>query len=442
MSAEGPVLLHRRTATATENLALDRAAAATVARLADRGLEAAVVADRLNRRKIDLIPVAQWADPKKSETDRLLAAVAARLGGGRHRRPGRGGRPGGGGVPGGGAGRPPHHQRRQARRDRAHRQGRLGPLRRLVAGASWASPARLVLIGGDEFGTVGGVPGSDSLMMVSSFARARSSSRSAWSPPRCRPAWSTSEADRPGCWTSSTHSWTVVGGTGSPASTPTRPGSSRCRPQTTASPTSLGALCNGWAGTRATPRGARRLRAASSSWAVPTAPPASCSPAPGWTALDLAQVPRLLGRPPAARPAHRGARPRRRPAVAALRPGHRAHTPWPCGPRVTPACCSVVHRSRRRPGAEGFARHDGDGGIAARVGRPGAGHRRGRSGRDGRPRRPAGRRAAGRLGGRRRDPTAPARPAGGWTSPGRPASTGCWPTTGPSGPGGGPTPRW
>lgn len=43
------------------------------------GLEVGIVYDRLNRRKIDLIPLAEWADPPKSEIGNLLAAVQARL---------------------------------------------------------------------------------------------------------------------------------------------------------------------------------------------------------------------------------------------------------------------------------------------------------------------------------------------------------------------------
>ncbi|HET8651777.1 MAG TPA: glycosyl hydrolase family 65 protein [Gaiellaceae bacterium] len=74
---DGLHLLLRREATAEENAALDRAAAATVGALSLRGLEAEIVSERLNRRKVDLIP--DWVDPPKAEIDELLRAVESRL---------------------------------------------------------------------------------------------------------------------------------------------------------------------------------------------------------------------------------------------------------------------------------------------------------------------------------------------------------------------------
>ncbi len=53
---DGPQLVFRRIASAKEDLALDHAAERTVERLRTRGLQAKVVSQRLNRRKIDLIP--------------------------------------------------------------------------------------------------------------------------------------------------------------------------------------------------------------------------------------------------------------------------------------------------------------------------------------------------------------------------------------------------
>ena len=44
-----------------------------------RGVRAEVVSQRLNRRKIDLIPEPEWADPPKARIGELLAAVQARL---------------------------------------------------------------------------------------------------------------------------------------------------------------------------------------------------------------------------------------------------------------------------------------------------------------------------------------------------------------------------
>ncbi|MGZ4379839.1 MAG: glycosyl hydrolase family 65 protein [Gaiellaceae bacterium] len=80
LGPDGPVLLERRVATDQEEAKLTAAAAFLQARLAERGLETGVVSDRLNRRKVDLIPLAQWAEPPKSELPELLAAVEARLG--------------------------------------------------------------------------------------------------------------------------------------------------------------------------------------------------------------------------------------------------------------------------------------------------------------------------------------------------------------------------
>jgi hydroxymethylpyrimidine pyrophosphatase-like HAD family hydrolase len=53
---KGVELVDRREARPAEDAALDAAAEATVAALARRGLEARIVSQRLNRRKIDLIP--------------------------------------------------------------------------------------------------------------------------------------------------------------------------------------------------------------------------------------------------------------------------------------------------------------------------------------------------------------------------------------------------
>ena len=73
-------LLFRREATPEENAALDRTAAAVQAELRDAyGIEVGIVSDRLNRRKVDLIPEPEWADPPKSRIGELLAAVEARM---------------------------------------------------------------------------------------------------------------------------------------------------------------------------------------------------------------------------------------------------------------------------------------------------------------------------------------------------------------------------
>jgi trehalose/maltose hydrolase-like predicted phosphorylase len=73
-------LLWRRDASAAENLALDETTAAVREELAERhGITTGVVTDRLNRRKIDLIPESEWADPPKARIGELLQAVDRRL---------------------------------------------------------------------------------------------------------------------------------------------------------------------------------------------------------------------------------------------------------------------------------------------------------------------------------------------------------------------------
>ena len=79
VSQDGVELTARLTASEAQELALDRAAALTVQRLRACGLEARIVSQRLNRRKIDLIPTAEWADPPKARIGELLTAVEARL---------------------------------------------------------------------------------------------------------------------------------------------------------------------------------------------------------------------------------------------------------------------------------------------------------------------------------------------------------------------------
>lgn len=75
-----PVPLFRRSASPEEERQLTAAAEAVRERLHARaGLTVRIVYDRLNRRKIDLIPLPEWADPPKSEIGRLLEAVQSRL---------------------------------------------------------------------------------------------------------------------------------------------------------------------------------------------------------------------------------------------------------------------------------------------------------------------------------------------------------------------------
>ncbi len=162
---EGPVVLERREATPEEEAALDDAASLTVARLAERGLETEVVSQRLNRRKIDLIPLPEWADPPKARIDELLGAVEERL------------------AASGFDGLPEvvdlaHLCAREAgvsiprvTSDAKHVEIGLtdkSDSARFVFGDLWrrgVAPG-LVLVAGDEVGPLGGLPGSDSLMLV------------------------------------------------------------------------------------------------------------------------------------------------------------------------------------------------------------------------------------------------------------------------------------
>jgi trehalose/maltose hydrolase-like predicted phosphorylase len=79
VSQDGVELTARITASEAQELALDRAAALTVQRLDAYGVQARIVSQRLNRRKIDLIATPEWANPPKARIDELLAAVEARL---------------------------------------------------------------------------------------------------------------------------------------------------------------------------------------------------------------------------------------------------------------------------------------------------------------------------------------------------------------------------
>lgn len=167
----GVELVERRDASPGEDAALTAAAEATVAKLAERGLRAEIVSQRLNRRKIDLIPEPAWADPPKARIAELLAAVEARL----HQA-------GLGGL-----------QEAVELAEAAAREAGL-PAPRVtsdakhveigltdkadsahwVFGELWRRgiPPSLVLVAGDEFGPLGGLPGSDSLLLVPAAARA------------------------------------------------------------------------------------------------------------------------------------------------------------------------------------------------------------------------------------------------------------------------------
>ncbi len=171
VGSDGPRLLARRQATKEEDAALTRAAELTVARLAERGLTTRIVSQRLNRRKIDLIPLPEWSDPPKAQIDRLLMAVERRL----HV-----------------AGIANLGEVAALATDIARDVGIVDPKvtsdakhveigltdktdsAQAVFAELWAdgiSPVQ-VLIGGDEFSAVGGMPGSDSFMIIAEAARA------------------------------------------------------------------------------------------------------------------------------------------------------------------------------------------------------------------------------------------------------------------------------
>jgi trehalose/maltose hydrolase-like predicted phosphorylase len=163
--ADGLRLVARREASDDENAALDAAAAATVAELGRRGIEAAIVSERLNRRKIDLIPVPEWDDPPKARITELLAAVEARLRGA--------------GIAGVrdaveialAAARLAGIDDPRVTSDAKHVEIGLtdkADSSRWVFAELWRNgiAPSLTLIAGDEFGPLGGLLGSDSYLLV------------------------------------------------------------------------------------------------------------------------------------------------------------------------------------------------------------------------------------------------------------------------------------
>jgi trehalose/maltose hydrolase-like predicted phosphorylase len=167
----GPQLLERRVATPAEEHALDAAAAAALRAFTAHGLRTEIVSARLNRRKLDLIPEPDWCDPPKAEIDRLLDAVTARLSAT--------------GIDGlreavaigQAAARDAGLAEARVTSDAKHieigltdKSDSVRWLLRYLEGQGVGTG--LVLIGGDEFGPLGLVPGSDSLMLVAEAARA------------------------------------------------------------------------------------------------------------------------------------------------------------------------------------------------------------------------------------------------------------------------------
>jgi trehalose/maltose hydrolase-like predicted phosphorylase len=171
VGADGPELVDRRVASAAEEGALDAAAEETVKRLAERGVRAAIVSQRLNRRKIDLIPEPEWSDPPKARIGELLAAVEARL-----RDAGLDGLRDAALIAeeaARAAGLPDPKVTSDAKHVEIGLTDKADSAR-WVFGELWRrgiGPAQ-VLVAGDEFGPLGGLPGSDSFLLPAEAERA------------------------------------------------------------------------------------------------------------------------------------------------------------------------------------------------------------------------------------------------------------------------------
>ncbi|HET7868715.1 MAG TPA: glycosyl hydrolase family 65 protein [Actinomycetota bacterium] len=161
----GPRCVYRRVASPAEDAALTAAAELVVDRLRARGLDARIVSARLNRRKIDLIPEPEWSDPPKARIEELLLAVEERL----HRC-------GFDGLPEVAAAAEVAAAEvglsdARVTSDAKHVEIGLtdkSDSARWILDDLWRrgiGPG-LVLIIGDEMGSLGGLPGSDSLMLV------------------------------------------------------------------------------------------------------------------------------------------------------------------------------------------------------------------------------------------------------------------------------------
>ena len=161
-----------RVATSAEEQALTATADAVRDQLIARtGLDIRVIYDRLNRRKIDLIPLPEWADPPKARIGELLAAVERRLRGA--------------GLPGG-LGEAVTLAERLAREHGLPDARCTTDVKHIEIGLTdksdamaWLSHELLkpqciawqdVLIGGDEFGPIAGFPGSDDRLRVNDEA--------------------------------------------------------------------------------------------------------------------------------------------------------------------------------------------------------------------------------------------------------------------------------
>lgn len=171
VTAAGPRLLGRRVEDEADARLLDRAATTIAAALRDRGLPVEIVSHRINRRKIDLIPEPAWADPPKLEIDRLVAAVEGHV-----RRAGFGSLAEVVALATGlarDAGIEDPRVTSDAKHVEVGLTDKADSMRAVLRHLDDRGvDADLVLVAGDEFGDLGGVPGSDSLLLVPEAAGA------------------------------------------------------------------------------------------------------------------------------------------------------------------------------------------------------------------------------------------------------------------------------
>jgi trehalose/maltose hydrolase-like predicted phosphorylase len=167
----GPVLVERRGIQRRQLALLVAAAELTVRRLREAGVDDVSLVRRSDRVRIDLIAVEGWRDPPKARLAALVAAVEARL-----RRQGVDGLRAvveiaresavGCGVPGARVTTDAKHVELGVTDKSDSARWCFAALGRLGVGPG------AVLVAGDEFGPLGGVPGSDSLLLVPEAARA------------------------------------------------------------------------------------------------------------------------------------------------------------------------------------------------------------------------------------------------------------------------------
>jgi trehalose/maltose hydrolase-like predicted phosphorylase len=171
VTVSGPRLLDRRVETPRARRLLDEAASRIASTLRDRRLGVEIVSQRINRRKIDLIPEPAWADPPKSAIAHLVEAVEAR-------------------VRDAGfsslaqvvslatevaveCGIDDPRVTSDAKHVEVGLTDKSDSMRTVMSRlADLGVGGELVLVVGDEFGPLGGVPGSDSLLLVPEAAGA------------------------------------------------------------------------------------------------------------------------------------------------------------------------------------------------------------------------------------------------------------------------------